>query len=93
MTKPSNVEVIVERMLNYMSTTTDPHSKSETSTRIAELAERYAPDNSWFIEVMNNVFRLGGDAVDPVLGSNIMRIIAEGAGDDDEQVRLASSLN
>lgn len=85
MTKPSNVEVIVERMLNYMSTTTDPHSKSETSTRIAELAERYAPDNSWFIEVMNNVFRLGGDAVDPVLGSNIMRIIAEGAGDDDEQ--------
>jgi len=84
MTKPGNVEVIVERMLTYLGSTTDPHSKTETATRIAELAERYAPDNAWFIEVMNDVFKLGGDAVDPALGSTIMRIIAEGAGDDDE---------
>mmetsp|Transcript_39384 Transcript_39384/g.111611 ORF Transcript_39384/g.111611 Transcript_39384/m.111611 type:complete len:951 (-) Transcript_39384:233-3085(-) len=84
MTKPNNVEVIVERMLNYLGCTTDPHNKAETSSRIAELAERYAPDNLWFIEVMNDVFKLGGDAVPLSLGTNTMRIIAEGAGEDDQ---------
>jgi len=93
MTKPNNVEVIVERMLNYLSTATDPHSKAETSSRIAELAERYAPDNDWFIEVMNSVFKMGGDCVDPSLGNNIMRIVAEGAGDDSDEAdaRLRSN--
>ena len=47
-----DLQVIVERMLNYLGYTTDPHNKAETSTRIAELAERYAPDNQWFIEVL-----------------------------------------
>lgn len=30
------------------------------------------------------VFKLGGDVVEPALADNLMRLIAEGAGEDDE---------
>ena len=30
------------------------------------------------------VFELGGEVVEPALADNLMRLIAEGAGDDDE---------
>ena len=32
-------------------------------SRITELAEKYAPNNSWYIQTMNEVFELGGDLV------------------------------
>ena len=38
-------------------------------------------------QVMNDVFKLGGEAVPLSLGTNTMRIIAEGAGEDDQAVR------
>ena len=31
------------------------------------------------------VFELGGDVVSPQLANNLMKLIAEGAGEDDEQ--------
>ena len=31
------------------------------------------------------VFELGGDVVSPALANNLMRLIAEGAGEEDEQ--------
>ena len=45
---------------------------------------RYAPDNSWFIRTMNGVFELGGELVRPDVAHNLMRLIAEGSGEDDE---------
>jgi len=51
MTKSTNVEVIVERMISYMRTLSDAHNKTEIAGRIIELAERFAPSNQWFIQV------------------------------------------
>jgi hypothetical protein len=51
MTKPNNVEVIVERMIAYMRTVTDTHSKGNIAGKVIELAERFAPTNEWFILV------------------------------------------
>lgn len=59
MTKSSNVEVIVERMISYMRTLSDAHNKTEIASRIIELAERFAPSNQWFIQVL-----LGKDPTD-----------------------------
>lgn len=59
MTKSSNVEVIVERMISYMRTLSDAHNKTEIASRIIELAERFAPSNQWFIQVL-----LGNDPTD-----------------------------
>ena len=51
MTKSSNVEVIVYRMIDYMISINDNHYKTEIASRCVELAEQFAPSNHWFIQV------------------------------------------
>ena len=52
MTKSSNVEVIVDRMIDYMISISDDHYKTYIASRCVELAEQFAPSNHWFIQVM-----------------------------------------
>lgn len=51
MTKSSNVEVIVDRMIDYMTCINDNHYKTYIAGRCVELAEQFAPSNHWFIQV------------------------------------------
>ncbi|XP_073028314.1 AP-4 complex subunit epsilon-like [Primulina eburnea] len=83
MTKSSNVEVIVDRMINYMISINDNHYKTEIASRCVELAEQFAPSNQWFIQAMNKVFEHAGDVVDTKVAHNLMKLIAEGFGQDD----------
>ncbi|XP_043708913.1 AP-4 complex subunit epsilon-like isoform X2 [Telopea speciosissima] len=84
MTKSSNVEVIVDRMIEYMISINDNHYKSEIASRCIELAEQYAPSNQWFIQTMNKVFEHAGNLVNVKVAHNLMRLIPEGFGEDDE---------
>jgi len=84
MTKSSKVEVILENMITYMQTLNDAHNKTEIAGQVIELAERFAPSNQWFIQTMNQVFELAGDLVPPKVAHDLMRLLAEGAGEDDE---------
>ncbi|KAF8391907.1 hypothetical protein HHK36_022247 [Tetracentron sinense] len=84
MTKSSNVEVIVDRMIDYMISISDNHYKTEISSRCVELSEQFAPSNHWFIQTMNKVFEHAGDLVNIKVAHNLMRLIAEGFGEDDE---------
>jgi len=52
--------------------------------RISALAERFAPNNEWYLHVLNTMFELGGDIVSRSSAHNLMRLIGEGAGEDDE---------
>lgn len=60
-----------------------PFCPSAFSSGLAA-AVRYAPDNGWFITTMNAVFELGGDVVQAETAHNLLRLIAEGSGEDDE---------
>ncbi|KAL0327684.1 UNVERIFIED_CONTAM: AP-4 complex subunit epsilon [Sesamum angustifolium] len=84
MTKSSNVEVIVDRMIDYMIRINDNHYKTEIASRCVELAEQFAPSNQWFIQTMNKVFEHAGDLVNAKVAHNLMRLIAEGFGEDDD---------
>ncbi|KAK6930683.1 Clathrin/coatomer adaptor, adaptin-like, N-terminal [Dillenia turbinata] len=84
MTKSSNVEVIVDRMIDYMISINDNHYKTEIASRCVELAEQFAPSNQWFIQTMNKVFEHAGDLVNSKVAHNLMRLIAEGFGEDDD---------
>ncbi|KAF2546609.1 hypothetical protein F2Q70_00021474 [Brassica cretica] len=84
MTKSSNVEVIVDRMTDYMISINDNHYKTEIASRCVELAEQFAPSNQWFIQIMNKVFEHAGDLVNIKVAHNLMRLIAEGFGEDDD---------
>ena len=118
MTKSTNVEVIVDRMIDYMISINDNHYKTEIASHCVELAEQFAPSNQWFIQVghyilsrllvvivlnvffvlqfmsdgpltnipsqtMNKVFEHAGDLVNIKVAHNLMRLIAEGFGEDD----------
>ena len=62
MTKSSNVEVIVDRMIDYMININDNHYKTEIASRCVELAEQFAPSNHWFIQVDKGIpFIIAGD--------------------------------
>ena len=51
MTRSTNVEVIVNRMIEYMISITDHHYKTYIASRCVKLAEEFAPNNHWFIQV------------------------------------------
>ncbi|CAN1143946.1 AP-4 complex subunit epsilon [Linum perenne] len=84
MTKSSNVEVIVDRMIDYMISINDNHYKTDIVSRCVELAEQFAPTNQWFIQTMNRVFEHAGDLVNIKVAHNLMHLIAEGFGEDDD---------
>ena len=42
------------------------------------MALKYAPDNSWYILTINEVFELGGSLVREGVAHNLMRLLAEG---------------
>jgi AP-4 complex subunit epsilon-1 len=49
------LQVIVEKMVEYLRGVTDDVAKADVVQRISDLAERYAPDTQWFIDTMNQV--------------------------------------
>ena len=49
------MQVIVEKMIDYLRATTDEVQKADVVKRLSELAERFAPDTQWFIDIMNQV--------------------------------------
>ena len=49
------MQVIVDKMVEYLRGTTDEVRKADAVKRIADLAEKFAPDSQWYIEIMNQV--------------------------------------
>ena len=59
MTNPINVVVITEKLIGYLRQTRDEYIRCDLVSKVTQLAERFAPDNLWFIQTMNAVFELG----------------------------------
>jgi AP-4 complex subunit epsilon-1 len=55
MTKSNNVVVVVDRLLAFLRGCADEHIRGSIATKVAGLAEKYAPDTEWFITVMAEV--------------------------------------
>jgi AP-4 complex subunit epsilon-1 len=85
MTNPVNVEFITDKLLDFLGGTTDLFLKQQLTTRVCSVAERYAPNNAWYIHTITNLFQVSGDMVDLQVAQNLMTLIAEGTGESDEQ--------
>ncbi|EOD28102.1 Adaptor protein complex 4, subunit epsilon, partial [Emiliania huxleyi CCMP1516] len=55
MTNAGNVVFVVDKLISHLRETSDDAFRASLTERITQLAERYAPDNSWFIRTMNGV--------------------------------------
>ncbi|XP_059952821.1 AP-4 complex subunit epsilon-1 isoform X4 [Mesoplodon densirostris] len=87
-TNAQNITVIVQKMLEYLHQSKEEYIIVNLVGKIAELAEKYAPDNAWFIQTMNAVFSVGGDVMHPDILNNFLRLLAEGFDDETENQQL-----
>lgn len=83
MTNPQNVVVVVDKLTFHLRTSVDSHLRRDLVQKITSLAERFAPDNEWYVNTMNTVFELSGELVPAETAYNLMRLVAEGAGEDE----------
>ncbi|KAL9184430.1 hypothetical protein ACHAXT_002516 [Thalassiosira profunda] len=90
MTNPVNVEFITDRLLHFLRGSTDPYLKSDLTTKVCTIAERYAPNNAWYVRTITELFKIAGDLVDPAVATNLTSLIAEGTGneEDDEEADM-----
>jgi AP-4 complex subunit epsilon-1 len=79
MTNPVNVEFISEKLVEFLSGTTDLFLKKLLTKRICAIAEKYAPNNAWYIRTITKLFQVAGDMVEPEVAHNLMSLIAEGS--------------
>ena len=85
MTNLKNVEVIVDKMMNYLKhTTLENQSKKDILQKITELTERFAPNKTWFIKVMNDLFVNFGDMITNDILSKLIAIINEWESETDD---------
>ncbi|KAK7117254.1 hypothetical protein R3I94_022723 [Phoxinus phoxinus] len=89
-TNAQNVTVIVEKMLDFLRGCGDEHTVIHLVGKVAELAEKFAPDNSWFIQTMSDVFSIGGDSLQQDVPNNFLRLLAEGSEckEEDDELRM-----
>mmetsp|Transcript_30189 Transcript_30189/g.59781 ORF Transcript_30189/g.59781 Transcript_30189/m.59781 type:complete len:1115 (-) Transcript_30189:17-3361(-) len=86
MTNPVNVRFIADRLLQFLRGTSDGYLRHDLTARITQIAERYAPDNGWYVEAITALFEISGDLVRPDVAHNLMTLIAEGGdGDGDDE--------
>ena len=84
MTNPVNVEFISDKLVDFLSGTTDLFLKKQLTTRVCSIAERYAPNNAWYIRTITKLFEVSGDMVSQQVAQNLMSLIAEGTGESEE---------
>ena len=85
MANPKNIMVIAEKLLKFLEEDQDLERRQSLTSRITQLAERFAPDSYWFIDTMNQIFEIGGNLVKSDSAFNLMRLIAEGQGEDEDE--------
>ena len=80
-----NVEVIVDKMMNYLKNKSlENQSKKDILQKITELTERFAPNKTWFIKVMNELFVNFGDMITDDILSKLIAIINEWESETDD---------
>jgi AP-4 complex subunit epsilon-1 len=84
MTNPVNVEFIADKLIDFLSQTTDVFLRMVLTKRVCAIAERYAPNNAWYIKTITKLFEVSGDLVSQDVAHQLMSLIAEGTGESDE---------
>ena len=86
----NNVQVVIEKMLDFLKKTTDEYFQVILINRVNDLAERFAPNPSWYIKTITQLFLAAGDVVPSNVASTVMRLLEEGQGDPDIDYQMRS---
>ena len=70
----SNAENIVAEMLTYLETA-DYSIREEMVLKVAILAEKYATDYTWYVDVILKLIRIAGDYVSEEVWCRVIQVI------------------
>ncbi|CAG0880184.1 unnamed protein product [Cyprideis torosa] len=70
----TNSEEIVQEMLNYLESA-DYSIREEMVLKVAILAEKYATDYTWYVDVILNLIRVAGDYVAEEVWYRVIQIV------------------
>ncbi|GAB6027152.1 AP-2 complex subunit alpha [Chamberlinius hualienensis] len=70
----TNAEEIVHEMLNYLESA-DYSIREEMVLKVAILAEKYANDYTWYVDVILNLIRIAGDYVSEEVWYRVIQIV------------------
>ncbi|KAI5644256.1 AP-2 complex subunit alpha-2 [Phthorimaea operculella] len=70
----TNAEEIVQEMLAYLETA-DYSIREEMVLKVAILAEKYATDFTWYVDVILNLIRIAGDYVSEEVWYRVIQIV------------------
>ena len=80
MTNINNVEIIVEKMIKYLSDMKKAEKSEyniEVLKKIMELMERFAPSKEWFIKISNDLFINFGEMIDDEIIKKLVEILID----------------
>ena len=78
MTNYQNVSVIVDKLLQYLSTTsTDSIVRKDLVIKINQLAERFSINEEWFVKTINKLFEMSGELITPDISNHFIKLISE----------------
>ena len=84
MTNPSNLKVVISKMIDFLKSSSDEVLRTDLMRKIFDLSERFAQDNKWYVDTMNTVFLECGALVKTTDVQSLLRLVAEGSGDEEE---------
>jgi hypothetical protein len=76
-TNSANLDVVMDKLLAYLKSTTEERFKHDLVQKIFELNERLAPNADWFVKKTNIIFQYGDECIDETMLSRTIKIIEE----------------
>jgi len=78
MAGPNNVDVVFTEVLQFvMDDAIDDESRRYASSRLLEMAERFAPSCSWFLDSVTEMLKKAGAVAPAAAQSSLVRVLGE----------------
>lgn len=82
-TNAENLDVVMEKLIAYLKSTTEERFKHDLVIKIYELIERLSPNPDWFVKNTNILFLHGSDSITDSMLSGTIKIIEENLSTDE----------
>ncbi|CAD8095829.1 unnamed protein product [Paramecium sonneborni] len=81
MTNEQNCEVIIQKLIHFLKTSSDSNFKKDLFVKISLLNEKHAPTQEWFIKTANTLFEFGSEFIDNDVRNNFFKLLIDNFND------------
>ena len=81
-TNSKNLEFVVDKMIGYLKSTSDPHFRKDLVVKIYDLNEAFTPSPEYFVLTTNKLFEAGSDCITNRMLSKTIYLIKENLEND-----------